>query len=68
MKINLLQLRATRANELKTMRLNAKLSQNKLSELAGVRRTTIGDIECGNKGWHIDTELLLIETLKQYLK
>lgn len=57
-------IRKRRAEELKQMRLEKGVSQEYLSTISGLSRTTIIRIENGKIGWNIDSEILYFEAIK----
>lgn len=56
------------ATKLKTIRLSKNMSQNKLSELAGIDNSYIGKIEKGNKSPSFKTILRLADALDVSIK
>jgi transcriptional regulator with XRE-family HTH domain len=58
-------IRKKRADELKQMRLEKNISQEKLSEISGLHRATIARIESGRIGWNVDSEFVYFETLNK---
>lgn len=61
--MDIIAIRKNRANELRQMRLEKNISQEKLSEISGLHRATIVRIESGLIGWNIDSELIYFATL-----
>lgn len=57
-------IRKKRSEELRQMRLDKGVSQEYVSTISGLSRTTIIRIENGTIGWNIDSEILYFETLK----
>lgn len=68
MMISLLLSRKERANELKQLRIKAGLSQVRVFELSGLTTKTIHTIECGEKSWNIDSEIIYINTILNFIK
>ena len=64
MEKKLYQLRNEFACKLKELRLQAKMSQEKLGEEAGLHRTYIGSIERGERNISIDNIEKLAKALK----
>jgi len=64
--MNINPIREKRAHELKQMRIEKNISQEKLSEISGLHRATIARIESGKIGWNIDSELVYFTTLFEY--
>jgi len=58
-------IRQKRADELRQIRIEKNISQERLSEISGLHRATIVRIESGKIGWNIDSELVYFETLKR---
>lgn len=63
--MNIDPLRKNRAMELKLMRIRKQLTQEKLSELSGLDKKTISNLENGESGWNIDSEIMYLEGLKK---
>ena len=63
--MNIDAIRKLKALRIKQLRIEKKLTQDELSKLCGVDRKTIGHIESGEKGWNIDSEILILEALKK---
>jgi transcriptional regulator with XRE-family HTH domain len=63
--MNIDPLRRKRAMELKLMRVQKKLTQDKLSELSGLDKKTISNLESGESGWNVDSEIMYLEGLKK---
>lgn len=61
-------IRIKRGNELRSYRIEKRLTQLQLSQLSGLTRSTIIKIESGLIGWNIDSEILYFETIKNYGK
>lgn len=65
--MNINPIRKKRAFELMQMRLDAKITRNKLSTLSGLHLATIYRIESGEIGWNVDSEFIYFQTLKDYV-
>jgi DNA-binding XRE family transcriptional regulator len=63
---NIDRIRKLRALQIRTLRTEKNLTQDQLAKLSGVDRKTIISIESGEKGWRSDSELLILEALKNY--
>ena len=63
MRINATSLRLLFAANLRRLRTNRGLSQEKLAELAGVHRTYVGSVERGEKNISIDNIARFAEAL-----
>lgn len=60
------RIRKLRALQIKQLRKEKNLTQQELADLSGVQRQTIINIEKGENGWSADSELLILEALKNY--
>jgi DNA-binding XRE family transcriptional regulator len=63
---NIDRIRKLRGLQIKQMRTAKKLTQEQLAKLSGVDRKTIINMESGENGWSGDSELLILEALKNY--
>lgn len=63
---NLNSYRNQRAIELKRMRKDAGLTQEKLWLISGIAQATIRRIESGSFAWNIDTEILIKNAIVKY--
>ena len=66
--IELQNLRKQRGEALKMARKMAKLTKSKLSELTGLSRVTIANIEAGKTSWTIDTEMIYLSPINENIK
>lgn len=60
---NICKLREKRAAELKKLRKQKRITQEKLSQLAGITRSTISKLENGEDSWNADSEMLYLAAL-----
>lgn len=61
------KIRKQRAFELRKSRKQSGLTQLQLAEISGIRYNTIRKMELGEKGWHIDTEILFMTTIINFI-
>lgn len=66
--MNINPIRKQRSFELMQMRLEAKITRNKLSTISGLHLATIYRIESGDIGWNVDSEFIYFLTLKNYIE
>lgn len=59
-------IRLLRAWELKSFRKQSGITQEILSQLSGLSRQTIINIEKAKIGWNVDSEILYFEAIKKY--
>ena len=63
--MNIDPIRRQRAMELKLMRIQKHLTQEKLSKLSGLDKKTISNLESGESSWNVDSEIMYLEGLKK---
>lgn len=63
---NIDRIRKLKALRIKEQRKEKHLTQAQLAKLAGVHRDTVINIERGENGCRDDSELLILEALKNY--
>jgi len=62
--MTVIELRQKRGKELKGLRTQKKITKVKLSQLTGMHRATITNMEKGKTNWTIDSELIYLGALK----
>lgn len=65
--MNISKQRKERSIRLKLLRLNSGLSQMGLASVSGLQQCTISKIERGETSWSIDTELIYITAIADFL-
>jgi len=64
--MDIVRIRRLKALLFISKRKEAKLSQEQLAELSGLRQATISKMERGLVAWSVDSEIILMETLRKY--
>lgn len=59
--------RLNRSAQLKQMRLSASIGKTEMSQLSGLHLATIYRIESGDVQWHIDSEIIYVNTIEKYM-
>lgn len=62
--MNIEAIRKLRGLRIRQLRKDNNLTQDELAKLSGVARQTIITIEAGENSWNVDSEILILETLK----
>lgn len=66
--VELIDLRKKRGEALRMARRLVKFSKVRLSQLSGLSRSTITNMEAGKSSWTIDTEMIYLAPINENIK